>query len=257
MWRRIRIAVLLLILLFVALNTYLDRRYSTQWDRALDVVIYPINGDGSPQSERFVQQQGASDLLALEAFFEERAADHGIALDPPIHFIPGKPLIELPPMLAPDSGVLGSIAWSLRARYWAWRVSDPPPGSVTDIELFILYHDPARVSALPHSVGLSKGRFGIVHAFADRRASGSNDTVIAHELLHTLGATDKYELGTNLPRYPEGYAEPDLSPRLPQRFAELMAGRIPLSDSEADIPESLEQVVIGPQTATEIGWRKQ
>jgi hypothetical protein len=40
----------------------------------------------------------------------------------------------------------------------------------------------------------------------------------------------------------------------PQSFAELMAGRIPVSADEAEIPESLRQVVVGPQTAAEIGW---
>ena len=33
-----------------------------------------------------------------------------------------------------------------------------------------------------------------------------------------------------------------------------MGGRIPISERRADIPASLEQVVIGPATALEIGW---
>jgi hypothetical protein len=60
----------------------------------------------------------------------------------------------------------------------------------------------------------------------------------------------------NQPLYPIGYAEPDLKPQLPQRAAELMAGRIPLSPTEAETPESLRQVVVGPLTAAEIGWSK-
>jgi hypothetical protein len=139
-------------------------------------------------------------------------------------------------------------------RYWASRI-DGPPGS--EIKLFLLYHDPQRSQMLPHSVGLQKGLFGIVHVFADRAMEGSNDVVIAHELLHTLGATDKYSFGDNLPRLPDGYAEPDKQPLYPQSFAELMAGRIPISADEASIPESLRQVIVGPKTATEIGWSKQ
>jgi hypothetical protein len=80
--------------------------------------------------------------------------------------------------------------------------------------------------------------------------------VIAHELLHTLGATDKYG-NDNLPRLPDGYAEPDRQPLYPQTFAELMGGRIPVTASEAEIPESLQQVVIGPLSAAEIGWTRQ
>jgi len=43
----------------------------------------------------------------------------------------------------------------------------------------------------------------------------------------------------------------------PQEQAELMAGRIPLSESRAEQPESLRQVVIGTLTAREINWIKQ
>jgi len=39
--------------------------------------------------------------------------------------------------------------------------------------------------------------------------------VIAHELLHTVGATDKYDPATNESSLPEGYAEPDKIPLFP------------------------------------------
>ena len=81
-----------------------------------------------------------------------------------------------------------------------------------------------------------------------------NNMVMLHELLHTLGATDKYDLRTDQPLYPDGYAQPELQPRLPQKKAEIMAGRIPLSEHHAEMPERLADVVIGPKTAREIGW---
>jgi len=33
-----------------------------------------------------------------------------------------------------------------------------------------------------------------------------------------------------------------------------MGGRTPLSDAEAEIPASLQEVVVGPATAREINW---
>ena len=129
-------------------------------------------------------------------------------------------------MLTPGGSALSAISWSLRTRYWAWQPRDPA-GPAPDIRLFVLYHDPAMSPSLPHSVGLQKGLFAIVNAFADRRMEGSNDTVIAHEVLHTLGATDKYDLATNQPRTPDGFAQPDRQPLYPQISAELMGGRIP------------------------------
>jgi hypothetical protein len=72
--------------------------------------------------------------------------------------------------------------------------------------------------------------------------------------MHTVGATDKYDLETLAPIYPGGYGEPDSSPRLPQRYAEIMAGRRAISDHEQEMPETLRDVVVGAQTAREIGW---
>jgi hypothetical protein len=96
----------------------------------------------------------------------------------------------------------------------------------------------------------------IANAFGAADSEGSNNVVIAHELLHTFGATDKYDPENNLPRLPDGYAEPNAVPLYPQRQAEIMGGRIPRSPAEADIPHSLEQTVVGRATAREISWAK-
>ncbi len=253
MWRRVRIAILLLILLLVALNTYFDRLYSTQWNDALRVAVFPINADGSPVTEHYIASLPRTPFEPIEAFFAEEARQYGISLSPAVRLTLAPALRELPPALPAEASSIGVMFWSLKMRYWAWR-KEAPPGS--EIKLFLLYHDPARAKVLPHSIGMQKGLFGVVHVFADRTMEGSNDVVIAHELLHTLGATDKYTPGANLPQLPDGYAEPDREPLYPQSFAELMGGRIPISESEATIPESLRQVIVGPRTALEIGWSK-
>ena len=64
----------------------------------------------------------------------------------------------------------------------------------------------------------------------------------------------EYEPGTLQPLYPAGYADPDAEPRYPQALAELMAGRIPLSATTAEIPRTLDQTLVGPQTAREVRW---
>ena len=69
---------------------------------------------------------------------------------------------------------------------------------------------------------------GVVHLFATRSQDDQNAIVTAHELLHTFGATDKYA-GSGAPLFPVGYAEPERVPRYPQRYAEIMAGRVPLA----------------------------
>ena len=255
MWRRLRIIILLLILLFVALNTYFDRVYSTDWNTPLRIAAYPINADGRLATEQYIRQLPSDALHGIEMFFEEEAKEYGLQMERPIRMTLLPTLAKQPPPLDASAGRLGILLWSLRMRYWAWRV-DAPPGAAPDIKLFVLYHDPAISPAVPHSVGLQKGLFGVVHVFADTGMKGSNDTVIAHELLHTLGATDKYDLRSNQPAHPDGFAEPDREPLYPQSLAELMGGRIPVSSAASTTPESLQQVIVGAKTASEIGWGK-
>ena len=104
----------------------------------------------------------------------------------------------------------------------------------------------------PASSRPSRTKSSRANAYASRRHAGANNVIIAHEFLHTLGATDKYDPGTGMPAYPLGYADPSREPRYPQTHAEIMGGRIPLAEDDAVIPKSLRYAVIGPQTATEI-----
>jgi hypothetical protein len=253
MWRNLRILILLLILAAVALNTYFDRVYSTDWNIPLRVTVYPINGDGSAVSEKFIGGLQADRFTALERFFQQEAHHRGVMLDQPVRFKPAPQLREKPPELDRGTNVLGVMWWSLRMRYWASQ-SPELPGAAPDIKLFVVYHDPQLSPTLAHSVGMQKGLYAVVNVFADRSMIGSNDVITAHELLHTLGATDKYDPSNNQPINPNGYAEPTKQPVLPQTHAELMGGRIPISNTDSTTPESLRQVVIGPLTAREIGW---
>jgi hypothetical protein len=77
-----------------------------------------------------------------------------------------------------------------------------------------------------------------------------------HELLHTLGASDKYDRASGQPLVPDGLADPAQDPRYPQKMGEIMAGRIAVSATRAELPDSLADMVVGPATAREIGWTR-
>ncbi len=108
---------------------------------------------------------------------------------------------------------------------------------------------------LQHSLGMKKGLLGLVHAFALDRQTAQNNIVIAHELLHIVGAVDKYE-SSGAPIFPIGYAEPSLVPLFPQRAAEIMAGRIATSHSRFYMAKNLNSVILNEFTAEEINWPK-
>lgn len=254
MWRQIRILILLLILAVAAWTTWYDRLSTTDWDETLTVGIYPVDDADEPATHDYVTGLGDTDVADVETFLNEEAAEYGITIDRPVSVQMFPRVTEKPPERDDDSGVFGNIWWSLRMRVYARRAALSTGRDQPQIRIFVIYHDPEFTQAVPHSVGLQKGLVGVVHAFADRAMGGSNSVVIAHEILHTVGATDKYDPQTLAPYYPIGYAEPGRVPPLPQEFAEIMGGRIPVGPGEFQMPRSLDEVVVGEATALEIRW---
>ena len=253
MWRALRISVLLLVLLVVAAQAWFDRYSTTRWHRAVFVGAFPVNADGSPVTADYVAQLDQSRIDEVSDFLKAEAHRYSVTVEEPIDLQLFPAVSEAPPALDPGADVLTRIVWSLRLRYYRHRVVaavSPHP----QIALFLVYHDPARASRLPHSAGLQRGLTGVVHLFATASQEAQNRIVIAHELLHTFCATDKYDLETGLPRYPDGFADPELEPRYPQHLAEIMAAKLPHSATQARLPDGLTDERIGPLTAREIGW---
>lgn len=252
-FRAIRITVLLLLLALVGGMTYWEGMLVRSWLRPLEIVIHPINGDDSEASAAYIAQLTENHFQEIGDFLDTEAARYRLKKLPGVHIRLGREITELPP--APPEGArsaLASIAWSLKTRYYAFRHT-PFWGSLGRIRLFVAYHEGEEGKPLQHSLGLRKGLIGVVHVFAKQDMAAKNNVVIAHELLHTLGASDKYDADGD-PIYPEGFADPGDAPRYPQHAAELMAGRRAVAPDRAEIPENLERCVIGPKTAYEIGW---
>ena len=254
MWKYIRVTLLLLLLLGVAGTTWLDRVRTTSWKDTVWVGIFPMNADGSEVAERYIDRLKVEDFAGIEDFFVGESARYGVTVQRPIRIELYPVSRKLPPVLERGSGPLATAWWSLKIRWFARQAGDVPGRVPSHIRVFVLYHDPAVSERVPHSLGLQKGLIGVVHAFADNRMRGENSIVIAHETMHTVGATDKYDLAGGQPLYPQGYAEPDRTPRYPQPKAEIMAGQRPLSATEQEMPDDLRDVVVGDVTAREIGW---
>lgn len=252
MFKAVRITVLLFILFFVAVNTWLSQARSTDWEDSLWVKVYPINGDGSDASARYISGLDTDDFVAIESFIASETERYGKTVRRPLRMELGRPINEQPPAIEPGTGPVGVMLWSLKLRWWASNTAGEQDSVAPDVRIFVRYHEPDHPLLLENSVGLQKGMVGIVNAYASRRQQGSNNVIIAHEFLHTLGATDKYDPADGQPLLPNGLAEPDRVPLYPQRYAEIMGGRIALAENDAIIPKSLKYTIIGPQTASEI-----
>jgi hypothetical protein len=252
--RKIRIAFLLYVLLFVAAGSYLSRARSTDWDDSLWVDVYAYAADTSSEAAAYVAAIDADQLAPIEAFFTREAADFDLPLALPLRLRVAGQLPDSPPIPPSNGSWIDVAIWSLRMRWAVFRLNWESDGPTPDIVLFAGYHEAADNPRLESSTALQKGLIAFANLYAERTMQGSNQVIIAHELLHTVGATDKYNPATNEPRVPDGIAEPYKRPLLPQEHAEIMGGRIPLSATRFVIPTSLDQTVIGPATAREIGW---
>ena len=254
-FRKFRMTLLLLILVGVAGDAWLTRIRSTDWDEPLWVAVYPITADQGTAVDQYVDKLQNSDFRPIEEFLARESKRYGVSIGAPMVVRVAPRVSERPPP-PPERGsqALRIMWWSLKMRFWAWRIEAKYDGPPANISVFALYHDPHLHERLEHSLGLQKGLIGVVNAFADASMTAQNNVVIAHELLHTLGATDKYHPDTNQPIYPDGFAAPGRVPHFPQKQAEIMAGRIPLSVSESRTPASLRQSVVGSKTAAEINW---
>ncbi len=252
MFKAIRITILLITLLIVGLSTFLTQARSTDWNNSLWIKIYPINADGSDAASKYIADLASSDFEGIESFLQRETERYSKIIDRPVRIELGSEIKEQPPVLEKQPNVVSVMLWSMKMRWWAGSITNAQDRIDPDVRIFVRYHKPDTAVTLENSVGLQKGMVGIVNGYASRQHRGTNNVIIAHEFLHTLGATDKYSASSGQPTGPDGLGEPDRQPLYPQRYAEIMGGRIALAEDDAVIPKSLKYAVIGALTASEI-----
>jgi hypothetical protein len=252
-WSRWRIGFLIIILIIVGEMAISNESRISKWYAPAVVAVHIIPADDSPHTAQFIDTINLDSFLGLEWFFTRNAKVYEFELENPIKLHLAHKPYTYPPMPPKQPNLITAIFWSLQMRFWASGI-EYKNGMKPDIQLFLLYHDPEITNRVPHSFGLKKGRLGVANLFASNDMAASNKVVVVHELLHTLGASDKYNAANNMPLYPDGYAEPDKDPLYPQTKGEIMGGRIPISLTEATIPFGLGQMDIGSTTAKEIYW---
>jgi hypothetical protein len=254
-FKNIRIAILLSLLALAAIYTQDQRINTTSWYQPIEVTVFPINGDSNAKTERYIQQLSTENFQDIDAFFIREAKRYNLIVDKPVISTLGPTIYKLPPAPPTDrNAILKIMLWSLQLRVWAYINTPDDKSNKNRIRLYVLYHQGSDNQALQHSLGLKKGLIGIIHAYADQAHNSQNALVMTHEIFHTIGASDKYDYQNNQPMYPLGYAHPEQKPLYPQRFAEIMAGRIPVAKSKSSMPKDLRFCLVGEATAKEINW---
>jgi len=254
-FKNIRIAILLTLLAIAAIYTKEQRLNTSSWYQPIEVVVYPINGDTDPKTEQYIHTLSTKHFKDIEDFFIRGSKKYQLIVEKPISLSIGPTINSHPPIPPADrNDRLKVVLWSMKLRYWTYTNTPDQHSNKNRVRLYVLYHQGTDDEALPHSLGIQKGLIGIIHAYAIPEQNKHNSIIMAHEILHTVGASDKYNYEDVQPIYPNGYAKPDQKPLFPQRYAEIMAGRIPFNMTQARMPKDLRFCLVGEQTAKEINW---
>jgi len=255
--RRLRLWVLVGLLAVTVSWAWYDirsRRARTEWQRPVEVSVALV-------------QLGAVDpdaLLALRARCRELEARlsheyhrYGGQLPQPIRLtLFGPVAVDRPPPADPDESLL-SLAQHAYAQ-WRWThavdVGSNLPARRFDSRIYVLVRAP-RDGGRSTVEGSSElgGRVGVARIELDASTVDLALFVVAHELFHTLGASDKYDANGRA-AIPDGLVEPELVPLFPQRYAEVMTRNLVVARGSERPPESLAELGVGTLTARELGW---
>ncbi len=257
-FQRVRVFILLgilaLVVVFAAHDVY-GRKARKDWDHTLSVAVVLLE-DGTLDDAAIARFKERTP--ALEARLAAEQARWRTGAPKPFElsvFGPVKMHASPPPAPSEDGVVaLAGHSWDM------WRYLGPiddeagVASRAYDSRIYVVLHEP-RGTGATFAEGESEqdGRVGTVGV---ELADGNVDfalIVVAHELFHTLGATDKYDAQGHA-RRPAGLAEPELGES--QRFVELMARTRPTGSGEEKIPDFVDDIAVGPVTAQEIGWTR-
>jgi hypothetical protein len=256
---RFRVAVLLTILagvvVYAALD-YVQRHARRQWQRPLHIAMVLLeSGPLDPVALHTFQGR----VQQLEAVLEAEYERYGGAFRP-VLFQQFGPVPEraVPPLADPDPSFWEPLLFSLRLWQYA-RQSDREAGLLgghADGKIYVRLSPPRSLRrARVEGLGQDGGRIAVASIELSEHSVDFGLFVIAHELFHLLGASDRYAADGKAV-IPEGLGEPELEPRYPQRSVEVMArGRV-LSPGDEVPPSHLDELRVGPMTATEIGWAR-
>lgn len=252
--RAISLSLLLILLLVFWVYRLQSSPIQLDWQQPVKLLVYPINADASHEAGQYIKALGSEHFDDIERFFAREATLYRIRLERPVE-VYLQPIVEKePPQVPQEPSILESIWWGLNMRLWV-EFNETFDVDANSIRVFMNFYALDSQQAAKHSLGLQKGRIGLVNGYADLRLQGVNNFIAVHEALHTLGAQDRYDANTLEPLWPDGYADPVQVPLFPQTRAEVMGGRMQIVPGWSVLPPGLEHARIGPITATEIGWR--
>jgi hypothetical protein len=229
-------------------DSYIKPYLLRQWNAPVQVRVYPINTHKDVHTAAFIKTLSNDSFNEVETFIHDQAKLFGT--DNATVNIELMDEVDAPVPDMVDMSVISAITYSLKLKWYS--IFHRKGSNAKDVILFMA------LSTVDDGIGssytLQKGSVISLRAISDDRVMPMNNFIMAHEILHIFGATDKYSMDTLQPIYPEGYADPHATSLYPQLQAEIMGGRIPITGQDSVIPDSLKRSMVSAKTAHEVNW---
>lgn len=250
-----RVAILLVVLGGVAawaMNKQADRAERRAWNRTLRVgFVVVASSDVDSRALEGVEVQAE----AMERLLTDEFDGYGGALAPfEFEVLTTSPPTRARPVLEADD-VWSRGMFAFRMWQYTGEIHEALGRAASEFDSRIYLIATAPRGDQPRifeGIAAQGGDYGMVEI--ELGADTVNVAVITatHEMLHTIGATDKYDWATGEANFPSGYVDPDN--RYPQIFMEIMAHDIPIAPGRGRLPAAVKDVRVGEMTAREIGW---
>jgi hypothetical protein len=251
--------VTLLFLVFVGVAVYAwqdmkSRHERNAWERTLSIAVVlvrvtPLEPDAVGAFRDRVPALDARLFAELRRYRPRGPRPFALTFVGPVDLPAGPP--------SPGGeGLVDAVKRSWALSRWADQV-DAATGldaRTFDSRIYVVARAPKAANlAMVEGESEEGGRIGAVEVELKASMADFALFVTAHELMHTLGASDKYD-SSGRAVFPGGFAEPERAPLFPQELAEVMARNRPLSADEERPPDTLNELAVGAATAREIGW---
>lgn len=252
-FRRVRIGVLLLVLAGVgvwAAGVVRKRERRRDWRRPLDAAVVVVTRGAVPGQlvTALVRRLDALEQLLEAEMRRHRGGDERPFL---LQAFGPVPADAAPP--EPEGNDLAArVRHYVALRRWRKPIDRQAgdPGRKDVVVYLVVSAAGGRQPRTAEGMAAAGGELGLVETTLDAASVDLALIAVGHELLHLVGASDKYDA--------DGHATPaglvDAARGGSQQHAEIMVGEIPLGPGRGRLATRLDEVRVGPVTAREIGW---
>ena len=114
--------------------------YSRSWHEPLDIIIYPINADSSPETDTYIDSLSDKTFVEIDDWIAREAKRYQLPQSRPMRTRLGAKVKSVPPALPVNKGVFRTVLWGLHMRWWVLRNTPDDESNLRRVRVLSLIH---------------------------------------------------------------------------------------------------------------------